>query len=135
MGFLDKIKSKFSTPVVTKSSTGLAWFEIQDKLNSQTNGAPGTLTPQMTVMQALKRYRSWVYTCVNLIQRKVVETDYYLYKEIGKPNDEEFDRILQHPLIKLLKRPNKFQSGREFRQITQLHLDLTGMAFWVVFIG
>lgn len=139
MGIIQKVFSAFkggeqdTLPVIVKSgSLGSSWFDVRDKLADFNNGAPGTLTPQLSITQAFKRYRSWVYSCVNLIQHKIVETDYYLYKEVGQPNDEEYDRILQHPLIRLLKKPNAFQSGREFKQATQIHLDLSGMAFWLI---
>jgi HK97 family phage portal protein len=68
---------------------------------------------------------------VNLIAGKASTVPYYLYREVGQPNDEEFDRILQHPAIKLLKRPNKYMTGRRLRAITHMHLDLCGFAVWL----
>ena len=122
-----------SFPVEMKSaSLCMGWFDMRDKLSELNNGAAGSLVPKMTVQKAFYAYRSWIYACVNLIQRKIVETDYYLYQEIGQPNDEEFNRIHSHPLLKLLKHPNQFLSGRQLRQTTQAHLDLTGMAFWLI---
>lgn len=132
---IDKIFPASSPPeIVIKGgeNVGYGWFEARNKLAELTGSSVGSVLPKITVDQAFKRYNSWVYHCVNLIQRKLVQTDYHLYKDKGQPNDEEYDRILDHPLLKLLKRPNKFLSGRQFRQITQTHLDLTGMAFWLI---
>ena len=109
------------------------WEELRSRtLSLVSNANPGTLNPTVNAIQALNKYRSWVYPCVNLIQRKASIVPYYLYQEVGQPNDEEFDRILNHPCIKLLKSPNKFMTGRFLRQITQMHLDLCGCAFWLI---
>jgi HK97 family phage portal protein len=91
---------------------------------------PGALAPTVSTVAALNKYRSWVYPCVNLIQRKISMTKYYLYQEIGQPDDEEFNRIINHPFLKLLKNPNKFYTGRHLMSTTQMHLDLCGCAFW-----
>lgn len=110
------------------------WEELRE--TSQTsiisNANPGHLAPTVTTVQALYKYRSWVYSCVDRISKRVANVPFFLYEEVGQPNDEEYDKILVHPLLQLLKRPNKFFSGREFLKVTQQHLDLTGMAFWQI---
>ena len=106
------------------------WEELKSNTVSMvSDGGSGTLAPTITVNQALNRYRSWVYPCVDIISKEVSGIPFYLYKEIGKPNDEEFEKIYDHPVVKLLNRPNKFMSGKMFRNVIQKHLDLTGMAF------
>lgn len=47
----------------------------------------------------------------------------------GTPTLEEVD---ESPLMDLLDRPNKFMSGQEFFELTFLHLELTGNAFWAI---
>ncbi len=108
------------------------WEELKSRTLSLVSDAnPGTLAPTVRIEQALQRYRSWVYPCVNLIQNRASAVPYYLYEEIGQPNDEEFNRILDHPCIQILKRPNKAMTGNFLKRITQLHLDLCGCAFWL----
>jgi HK97 family phage portal protein len=137
MGFLQTVKG-----YVTGNSSNLPAtqeiFDYQEKgweqLESQTvlavsNGNPGTLSPTVGVVQCLNKYRTWVYPCVRLISRHVSTAPGYLYKEIGQPNDEEFNRILKHPLLSLIKKPNKFMSGRLFWETIAMHLDLVGVAF------
>ena len=126
-GFLDEYVP--DTTIVVKGG----WEELKSRtLSAVSNANPGAINPTVSSTQALNKYRSWVYPCVNLIQRKASTVPYYLYREVGQPNDEEFDRILDHPCIKLLKRPNKFMTGRFLRQITQMFLDLCGCAFWLI---
>lgn len=138
MSFLERIKKAFTGgqdepefSIVSKS-VGWNWFETRDKLADLAGNAYAGLTPKMNTQKAFRYYRSWVYNCVNLIQRKIIETPFYIYKEIGQPNDEEYDRILDHPVVRLLKRPNKFMSGRQLRQVIQVNLDLVGMAFLLI---
>jgi HK97 family phage portal protein len=109
-----------------------SWDELRSSsLSSLSNTTPGILNPTVTSIQAIQKYRSWVYPCVNLIQRKAAAVDYYLYEEIGKPNDDEFNKITEHPAIKLLRNPNRFMTGRFLKQVTTMFLDLCGCAFWL----
>lgn len=50
----------------------------------------------------------------------------------GTPALEEIE---DSPLMDLLDRPNKFMSGDEFFELTFLHLELTGNAFWAIMRG
>jgi HK97 family phage portal protein len=138
MGFLDRLRSAFSKDrdffdeypgvVVIKG-----WEELNSRtLSTVSNANPGTLNPTVNAQQALLKYRTWVYPCVNLIKNKVASVPFYLYKEVGQPNDEEFDRILHHPLLELLRRPNKYFDGEQFFAATQMYLDLCGCAFWLI---
>jgi HK97 family phage portal protein len=118
--------------VITRDSiVEKGWDELRSNaISAVSNANPGQLVPTVSSIQAINKYRSWVYDCVNIISRKGSTVPYYLYREVGQPNDEEFDRILDHKIVKLLKRPNRFMTGRELRAYTHMHLDLTGMAFW-----
>lgn len=156
MGIINKLKALVNrnTGIVSKGSPGMfdysgdlenyegylvdseivtkSWEELRSAtISSVSNANPGSLNPTVTSIQAIQKYRSWIYPCVNLIQRKASIVDYYLYEEIGKPHDEEYNRIDEHPCLSLLRRPNKFMSGRFLKQITVMFLDLCGCAFWL----
>lgn len=40
--------------------------------------------------------------------------------------------VLSHQSIRIWNRPNQFMTGSFFREFTQLHVELTGLAYWVV---
>jgi HK97 family phage portal protein len=40
--------------------------------------------------------------------------------------------VLNHQSIRVWNRPNQFMTGSFFREFTQLHVELTGLAYWVV---
>lgn len=156
LGILNKFKSliAWNTGIVTKDSPGMfnyegdleeydgylvdptivtkSWDELRSTaLSAVSNANPGILNPTINPIQALQKYRSWIYPCVNLIQRKASIVDYYLYEEVGRPNDEQFNRVDDHPCLKLLRKPNRFMSGRFLKQVTMMFLDLCGCAFWL----
>lgn len=41
-------------------------------------------------------------------------------------------QVLDHQCVRLWNRPNDFMTGNFFRQYSQLHLELTGLVYWVV---
>ncbi len=134
MGFLDGIRTAFyGNQFQQKEEKGLiqkSWTDLKASVSAIISSSDSTrLSPTITPTVAINKYRSWVYPCVNLISGKVATVPYYLYQEVGQPNDEEFNRILDHACVKLLKAPNKTQSGRMFKRIIQMHLDLCGCAF------
>ncbi len=49
-----------------------------------------------------------------------------------KDLDTEFQPISDHPILTLLDSGNPFLSGQAVRQVTQLHLDILGEAFWLL---
>jgi HK97 family phage portal protein len=77
--------------------------------------------------EQLKAYQNHVYKCVSVIYRRVMSVPWKLYVERGD-EDEEVER---HPLIDLLWAPNPYMSGMFMKAVTQMHLDLTGQAFWL----
>lgn len=44
----------------------------------------------------------------------------------------EVEEILSHPALDILNTANAIQTGLQMRRVTQLHLDLTGEAFWLL---
>lgn len=44
----------------------------------------------------------------------------------------EIEEVLEHPLIDLLKNVNSFSNGFDLHEMTQLHQELTGNAYWLM---
>ncbi len=74
-------------------------------------------------------YQGWVSTATNLISTDMARLPRKLYKRQGTIR-EEWQEILEHPLLDLINRPNPLMTGTQVLKLRQLHLDLTGMAFW-----
>jgi phage portal protein BeeE len=49
-----------------------------------------------------------------------------------KDLETQFQHIPDHPILALLDSGNPFLSGQAVRQVTQLHLDILGEAFWLL---
>lgn len=64
---------------------------------------------------------------------KMQQADYVLRQKFlaGYHKQGELTEIEEHPLLDLLNRPNPFLTGLITRQLTQIHLDLVGEAFWL----
>ncbi len=61
------------------------------------------------------------------IATAVSEVKWRLYR--GSERDER-NQIPRHPVLHLLDYANEFQTGQEILELTQLHMDLVGKAFW-----
>jgi HK97 family phage portal protein len=141
VGFLSNIVSKASTffnNIPTKQEwdapetrwleyEGKGWDELRAQMGSG-DGSGAKYKPLVNAHKAINSYVSLVYDCVSLISRKVTTIPFYLYEKHSKKNKEEFDKLFDHPVIELLEKPNKFLSGRQFKEIIQIHLDLCGFA-------
>lgn len=82
--------------------------------------------PYLSTQGALAAYRGWVYAATSTISTDLAE----LAVRVTKPG--RGDRrvpVARHPLLDLLARPNANQAGNAFRQLAQLHLDLSGEFF------
>jgi len=55
------------------------------------------------------------------------EVKWRLYK--GSERAER-NQITEHPILRLLDYANEFQTGQEIIELTQLHMDLSGRAYW-----
>jgi HK97 family phage portal protein len=77
----------------------------------------------------LKAY-SQVYSLFGIALRiatGVGEVKWRLYK--GSDRSER-SQIAEHPILNLLDYANEFQTGQEIIELTQLHIDLAGRAYW-----
>lgn len=89
------------------------------------------LPPSMTTDQYVKAYGEigWLYACATKRAEGVASANMHLYRL-----DRQSDRteLFDHPLVKLLNRPNPHTTGYKLDMLTSLYMDLTGEAFWIV---
>lgn len=77
----------------------------------------------------LREYQSWIYTILTTIYGRTSTVPWNLKVEQPDGTTEILDRQFEHPMYKLLTKPNKFMTGTFLQQYIQMSLDLTGMAF------
>lgn len=75
----------------------------------------------------LDQYESWTYKACKTKADAFINFDQILYRK-GEIDEE----VENDQLLKDLHRFNGFQTYKEARQVTRIHLDLTGTAFWVM---
>lgn len=109
----------------------------------------------------LRAYQSWVYVCANknaisvasfplrlyvaktsksklLVKTKEItpETKKYLYSiahlDSYLRKAIEVEEVLEHPFLDLMKHVNPFMNSFELKEITDLHQELTGNAYWYI---
>lgn len=69
----------------------------------------------------------WTYVCVNVIARSAASVKWKILKNVSGDRFEE-DRT--NPIIKVLKRPNRFMNWNDLVERTFQHLETTGNSFW-----
>lgn len=67
----------------------------------------------------------WVFACINAIASAAADVPLLLYEKRGKNKVE----IESHELLDLLKKPNPYQSGRQFREEWAKYLLIGGSTF------
>ena len=87
------------------------------------NGAEET--PTITSLQQLASYKGSVYVPTSTISSSMAQ----LSVQVMQPVHGQEVPDAKHKLLELLKRPNKYMRGNQFKQLLQLHLDLCGEAF------
>lgn len=70
-------------------------------------------------------YYGIVFSCIDAIATNVASTDIYLARE----KNQQQQVIDEHPAIRLLKRPNSFQTGKDLMYIVSSHIDAHGAAY------
>lgn len=97
-----------------------SFLEIVTKNPYQVPAAANTAS-----LLALYNSNLWVRAIVGKIAKAAASKKWYLENEAG-------DRIDKHPLIDFLNSGTKRLPGRLARQVTFIHRDLAGEAFWAV---
>lgn len=70
---------------------------------------------------------AWVYACINAIATSVASVKWNLYE---KTRDNKPVMINEHPLIRLINRPNKFMTRYEFFEAWAGYLAISGNSYW-----
>jgi HK97 family phage portal protein len=83
-----------------------------------------------------------VFSIVSLLQQAAASPRWHLYKKqpkdgrvrytTGDQGSDQRTEVVTHPALSLWSKPNDFQSGFEFREGCNQHLELTGETIWVV---
>lgn len=81
----------------------------------------------------INSYDGWVYACVSCIARNVARCRMHLYAKTGI--EQKYRELFEHPFWDLMKNPNSQMNSYELTETTQIHLDLTGNAYWYVNIN
>jgi len=97
--------------------------------------------PEYGSAELLNAYNKmpWLRAVVGKIGQAVGTTEWHLYKAVNNNKSVKIKRtiypveeILDHPILDLLYKGNEYFIGSVVLQITQIHLDLVGEAFWLL---
>lgn len=84
------------------------------------------LHPIKTTEQELSAFAGWVYAATTTISTDVGATPWGMFRG----SEEEPEKVPAADVPMLFRRPNDFMTFRDVLELTTLHLDLTGEAFW-----
>tara|TARA_R110000772_G_scaffold203982_3_gene314128 strand:+ start:1142 stop:3325 length:2184 start_codon:yes stop_codon:yes gene_type:complete len=85
--------------------------------------------PIKTDADALKSYSGWVYACVSTISQDVRSSSWNIWEKSGTSR-EDWKPLDGPRLPSVLLRPTPMQTWGDLIELTQVHLDLAGRAFW-----
>lgn len=92
--------------------------------------------PARKATEYLNAYKSWTYSAVSLIARETSQIELKLYKRkyitSGGRTEVEIEEVVEHEAKSLLFHVNEFMTFGQFMEVTQIYLDLTGEAVWVI---
>lgn len=89
----------------------------------------GDAPPKGKTSEYLSAALGWVYACVSAIADGVAGTEFELYT-INKKG--EIQTVLDHPILDLLYRVNKYTTKFDHFWLTQQYLELAGEAPWYI---
>jgi HK97 family phage portal protein len=85
--------------------------------------------------EQLRHYTSWVYAAVNAIAQEVARQTPTAYRDTGPAEHERQPIPNDHPLRRLLDRPNPWLTSWELWYQTTVSLELTGNSYWYLMPG
>jgi HK97 family phage portal protein len=111
----------FIPPIFNRKASAVAKAIVQ-----MFNGQPA-FTPKNFESLAKEGFENnvWVYRCITAIAQAVAGVDWVLYQGRGKTQKE----LEEHALIKLLYKPNEFESKQEFFERLTAFLMLSGNSY------
>lgn len=81
---------------------------------------------------ALMEHQSTVFPIVDRIATSVAAVKWHLYRAApsGEPQDRE--RVDRHPALSVWRKPNRIETGAQFRERFIQHYELTGEWWWII---
>lgn len=89
------------------------------------------LSPGAGYAEQLSFYTSWASAAANAIALNVAVAKFRLFKDI--PGEGEREEVIEHPIVKLLKGFNPFDTPFEFWELGSLLLDFSGN--WYIYMA
>jgi len=75
----------------------------------------------------LSAFNGWVFAAVNVISNSLAKVRWHITKEA---KNGELVEVERHPVLKLIGKPNPLMTRWELFKLTDIHLELTGNAYW-----
>ena len=122
MSMLDKILRRGAQVPVPNTSQQFSLARILNQNAYDTD-------PIKTDEDALKAYSGWVYACVSTISQDVRSSDWNVWEKSGGSRDD-WKPLDSARLPPVLMRPTAATTWGDLIELTQVHLDLAGRAFW-----
>lgn len=115
------LRNKAPVPLAPRSWVDLPLFH------------PNTAETQLRAYSAV----GTLFAIVHRLSEATSQVDWHLYRTVSdgrRRYEAESTRteVTRHAALDLWQRPNEWQTGQEFREATQQHLDLVGEGWWVV---
>ena len=88
--------------------------------------------PARNAEEYLKAYTSYIYTAVSSIAQEVASIDLHLFKASFTNQGPQTTEIYEHEVLSLLQYMNPLTTFYDMVEATQIYLELTGEAFWVI---
>lgn len=73
-----------------------------------------------------------LFAIVTQIGNAFASTDWHLYRRTSVRDKKRRQEVMTHPFLTVWDRPNKFYTGRMFRETIEQHLDLVGEGIMVL---
>lgn len=77
----------------------------------------------------------WTYAGISAIANAIAALDIQLFKRKKGADPTNFEEVLDHPALDLLRKPNPDNTYYTLLEATMIHLETTGRAYWEVVKG
>ena len=122
---ISNILAKFFSPKnLTSKSSDLPFSDFSSGWQSLTGLKPYETIPTKDALGLIESYKGWVYVAVSKIAENFASNEWYLE---SKTSDKE---VTSSKILDIFLDPNDDYSFTEILELTQIHLLLTGDAFW-----
>ena len=127
MGFMQRLYGAITRgaalPLPRGGHGGLFWTLLR--------GGDLDTHPIKSKGEMLTAYTGWVYAAVSALSQDVSASDWDLWEKTGKRR-KDWKAVEEQQIPKVLLRPNSLQTWSDLAELTAMHLDLTGEAYWHV---